>query len=606
MKMMKNITTVLVCCLSLAACSLDKYPYDEISSEVMWTSESLADKGMVGIYSVLYNNDLEATKPAETTGINWNGIEALGFNTAYYNSVAILSSTAPSASFNWFTREWQFGYEGVHRCNDALANLKNAGLSEEKYNRYMCEARFMRAFFYHRLNMLFRGVPIYKEPISAEEATKGASTADQVWDLCIEDLTANIQNEYCPDNTLNTNYGRPSKGAAYALRGQIYMWKKKWDLAIADFEKVAECGYGLWTGEWEEFFKYENEKNKEMILPLQFDETSGYSSNIQNIIGARDHYDAWSELMPNPDFVDSYYNADGSTFDWNDYLPGWKNLTDIQREVFFLRDGLKSSDKDDYKTAYSGAVTRIGASVMDAYYLDNGNEERLMKAYQSRDPRLLKTVITPYTPVDCYSPYHNSGNPMVGKQLRWPFIERGTDGDCDGKDMWHDKRNSFYYLYRKYNETQKGRYIDRRRCHCDFPLIRYTDVYLSLAEALNEKDRFDEALAIVNEIRTRAGMIALQKGEGTNAVNTRWDLRKKIQYERRVEFPLEGINYFDEIRWGTYKDTKCQGGTSGLKSMWGNFVGHRWHWKEYMTIWPIPLVETQRNSNLTPTEGWTY
>mgnify|MGYP007119869604 CR=1 FL=1 len=32
-----------------------------------------------------------------------------------------------------------------------------------------------------------------------------------------------------------------------------------------DFKKVAECGYGLWQGEWEELFKFENEKNCEMI-----------------------------------------------------------------------------------------------------------------------------------------------------------------------------------------------------------------------------------------------------------------------------------------------------------------------------------------------------
>ena len=603
---MKNIIIAFACCLCLAGCSLDKFPYDEVPQGNMWTTESLADNGINGIYNHLYNSDLSKTKPAETTGLNRNGIEALGFTTGYYNSVTILSSTAPSASFNWFTREWQFGFEGIHRCNDALANLHKAGLSEEKYQRYMCEARFMRAFFYHRLNMLFRGVPIYKEPVTADEATKGASTAEQVWELCIDDLTANINNDYCPDNTLNANYGRPSKGASYALRGQIYMWQKKWGLAIADFKKVAECGYGLWQGEWEELFKFENEKNCEMIFPLQFDQTTGYSDNWQCMVGARDHYDCWSELMPNPDFVDSYLNADGSAFDWNDYLSGWKNLTEAEREVFFLRDGLKTDTREEFKTVYTAAVQRIGQKVIDTYYLNEGNEARLRKAYQNRDPRLLKTVITPYTPMDCYSPYHNSGKTMFNKELRWPYVERGTDGDCDGKDMWHDKRNSFYYLYKKYNETEKGRYIDRTRCHCDFPIIRYTDIYLSLAEALNEIDEFDDALEILNNVRSRAGMIKLQKGEGDNAVNTRWDLRAKIQYEKRVELCLEGVNYFDEIRWGTYKATKCQNGTSGLKSMWGNIVGGRWYWKEYMTIWPVPLVETQRNTNLVPTEGWTY
>ncbi len=62
------------------------------------------------------------------------------------------------------------------------------------------------------------------------------------------------------NNTLKENYGRPSKGAAYALRGMVYMWKKEYDSAIKDFEEVKKCGYDLWEGKYIDFFKYENEK----------------------------------------------------------------------------------------------------------------------------------------------------------------------------------------------------------------------------------------------------------------------------------------------------------------------------------------------------------
>ena len=97
-----------------------------------------------------------------------------------------------------------------------------------------------------------------------------------------------------------------------------------------------------------------------------------------------------------------------------------------------------------------------------------------------------------------------------------------------------------------------------------------------------------------------------KRGTGYNSVSGKEDMRDRIRYERRVELCLESINYFDEIRWGTYKETKFQGDYSGLKAWWGNIVGSKWYWKDYMTVWPIPLVETQRNPNLKPTEGWTY
>ena len=37
------------------------------------------------------------------------------------------------------------------------------------------------------------------------------------------------------------------------------------------------------------------------------------------------------------------------------------------------------------------------------------------------------------------------------------------------------------------------------------------------------------------------------------------DLREAVRYERRVEFPVEAVNFFDEVRWGTYKETKSPG-----------------------------------------------
>lgn len=36
-------------------------------------------------------------------------------------------------------------------------------------------------------------------------------------------------------------------------------------------------------------------------------------------------------------------------------------------------------------------------------------------------------------------------------------------------------------------------------------------------------------------------------------------MREAVRYERRVEFPVEAVNFFDEVRWGTYKETKSPG-----------------------------------------------
>lgn len=124
-------------------------------------------------------------------------------------------------------------------------------------------------------------------------------------------------------------------------------------------------------------------------------------------------------------------------------------------------------------------------------------------------------------PVDCYKPNYAGDANQIGKQLRWPLKEQGTNGG----DFWLDKRTSAFYCYRKYNEFEKGRLISRSRCHTDWPLIRYTDVLLQYAEALAQTDQLGEAIRLVNKVRTRAHMPALTEGgSGPCAVNGKEDM----------------------------------------------------------------------------------
>ena len=98
----------------------------------------------------------------------------------------------------------------------------------------------------------------------------------------------------------------------------------------------------------------------------------------------------------------------------------------------------------------------------------------------------------------------------------------------------------------------KGELIDRQRCYTDFPLIRYTDVILQWAEALIELNEFTPAKNLIDQVRARAHIPGIMIGD-LDA------MREAVRYERRVEFPVEAVNFFDEVRWGTYKETKSPG-----------------------------------------------
>ncbi|WP_146901318.1 RagB/SusD family nutrient uptake outer membrane protein [Adhaeribacter aerolatus] len=73
----------------------------------------------------------------------------------------------------------------------------------------------------------------------------------------------------------------------------------------------------------------------------------------------------------------------------------------------------------------------------------------------------------------------------------------------------------------------------------NWPVYRYSEVLLFLAEALNEQGKAGEAATFLNQVRKRAGL-----GDASG------DLREAIYKERRVELAFENKRWFDLVRTG--------------------------------------------------------
>lgn len=97
------------------------------------------------------------------------------------------------------------------------------------------------------------------------------------------------------------------------------------------------------------------------------------------------------------------------------------------------------------------------------------------------------------------------------------------------------------YYFRKYWDVTVPSEFKATSAENDFPVIRYADVLLMYAEALNEEGRTGEAMDAVNEVRDRAGLGDLV---GLNQA----DLRDAILEERRLELAAEGHRWFDLVR----------------------------------------------------------
>lgn len=557
---------------------MDLSPYGSIASGNMWTTENLADMGVVGIYNVLrfdnVGNDLYK--------FDCYGVSADCRDRDY--TLTIGSTTLSDGQFSGY---WKVNYEGVSRCNDAIANLPNAPLTGTKRARLMAESKFMRAFFYYKLNMMFKGVPLYLEPAELDELTKERDSEEAVWNQVIADLTDAINTAELPDKYTGDNgeYGRATKGAAYALRGKAYMWMKEWAKAEADLRKVGDLGYALFQGEYKQLFKEANEKSDEMIFSMQCIGEDGYGNAFSFRYGSRDAFGScWNTYLVNTDFVNTYECKDGKPFDWNDFIPGFNEMKPAERSVYFLRDGLTEAEIDKMK--------ENGADM--SKYLPEGNEARLLKAYESRDPRLAATVITPYSQ---YFGSYNSNDYTY--TLRWPY--RGYDA-ADPYDLKTDTNNRYYYLFRKFVAEGTNEIPNRSYSPIDIPLIRYADVVLSLAECLNEQGKTDEAIIWVNKVRERAGTALLNTNQFTQ-ISGQDNMRERIRNERRWEFAGEGVNFFDEMRWKTLHESKFFEG-AGLKQIWGE-LQYSYSWGgDHLYNWAIPRSEIQMNENLKQNEGW--
>ena len=575
--------------LFVYACSadfLDTKPANVISTAGVWDNADLAVQVVNGVYNALrtdyatnsgYDGDLhfyDYRSSIMDMDRNWI------WHTPTLFGVATPSSTE-------FLSAWKRYYELIHRANDVIANIKKTpGMSDGKKAQYIAECKFLRAYNYYRMNILWGGVPLYLEPVTAEECIKGRSTEQEIWDAVLTDLTACVEESNLPEKyaASSSEYGRITKAAAYSLRGKTYLWLKQYDKAEDDFRAITKMGYSLF-GDYKALFKEANERCDEMIFTVPcIENPSGYGSVFNWAFGNRTTSGSgWNNYLPNPAFVDSYECVDGKPFSWDDYLPGYSTMTPRERSVFFLRDNLTD-----------GEIKIMGSYGADMkQYLPDGNEARIKAAYANRDPRLAMNVITPYATY-----LGGVTGSAISYTLRWPY--RGAD-DAEPYDIRTDTNDKFYYLIRKfvYEGTE---HTIMERSPIDIPLIRYADVLLNLAEALTEQGKWEEAIPYVNDVRNRVGAQALNSNDYTT-VKGLDDMRQRIRKERYWELAFEEYMFFDELRWGTWKEKKFYEG-NGLMEVWGNTTYSYMWGGDYLWKWAVPASEMEKNSNLVQNEGW--
>ncbi len=575
---MKKLYIIALAITAWSCESLDYTPANQMSDKTFWQTEEHARQASIGMYN--------AIKAPWCFGMEFTFDMCSDIADGVSPWADIAQGSTFTSSSSGVANHWQHLYELVHRANTVIRHVAQMPIDKTIIDDVTGEAKFMRAMAYFRMLNCWGGVPYYDESCDINEQfgslNSPASTTDELRRHIIDDLTDAIA--LLPVNRAAADRGRITRGAAYALRGKVYLYNNQWAEAIADFEEItlnvtAQYGYRL-HGDYDSLFRlYNGATSPEMIFSIQSIDgnVAGYALDIVSYFGNKStmRLIAGNRIVPSTRFVDMYENADGSPFRWDDHFDGYEN-----------------GSADTRRRYMSVAIDQSSTKITDLLDCDT---TKVMDAYRNRDPRLCLNVITPYS--------HYLGTDAGSVPMNKMFVLADpTKGGAPMEAMAFIRNSEGWnsYFWRKWIPTGNlnGYWGEYNRTPYEFPLIRLADVMLMLAEAYNETGEGDKAIELINAVRTRAGMPALGSGPEWLAASGKEEIRTRIKRERAYELAGEGQRYWDLRRWGD-----LEASVSNATDIFGNLMYTRTYQPRHEQ-WPIPLVELERNTNLHQLPGW--
>ena len=177
-----------------------------------------------------------------------------------------------------------------------------------------------------------------------------------------------------------------------------------------------------------------------------------------------------------------------------------------------------------------------------------------------------------------YTLYYKGGSDVYGVANATYFADDTTT---------HNVREDTLIFFKKYGEYYLGLPDQDWDAGINFRVIRYADVLLMEAEALNELGRTAEAYPYVNRVRARVTMPPLPAGL------TQAEMRDRILRERMFELGLEGQRWADLARHDLLTPA-----LQANDAEFDFFVAGK------SELLPIPQSERDLNPNVKQNPGW--
>ncbi len=270
-----------------------------------------------------------------------------------------------------------------------------------------------------------------------------------------------------------------------------------------------------------------------------------------------------------------------------------EELTTGNKEVIFQVNFLHNGPQEESDNAWYFRINTPGPSNI-GIWADQVASEFAVRSYLveadmdgNLDPRLNVSLFTEHTNQTLYG-------------QTWDWWVANTTEIVTGA--------SFY----KFNENEavldeidnRSGFVQFKNGGKDMIIIRYADILLLYAEALNENGKTFDAHQYVNIVRARSNMNNLEVTAGGELSQS--EFREQIKHERLVELCGEYLRHFDLKRWGEYGSQAAVNftvpATEDVIVRDPIFEAFRVGQDE---LFPIPITELQLNPNLLPQNpGW--
>lgn len=577
MKSIKLLSYLTMTLLMCSSCSdfLEKTPHT-LTPETYFNSESELQLFLTGVYSPLMQEHFY--------GSNYPVANAGGDDLSFYQRSTPLNGIICNNANNsnaQITTFWRVLYDGINRANMLLENAdKNPDIPVASRNRIKAEALFLRSFYYFNLVQGWGDVPLHLTSTqSVEGLSIPRSPKQDIYDQIINDIVSCIPNLRASNTVPYT--GAVTQSAAQGILARIYLFRAG-----------------------------ENKRDDDLALPL----TNSNDSILAYFTHARD----WAMKVKNigiHGLVKPYNTV------FKDICTDKYNSTGVLESIW-------EAEEAGNRLTPEQSAGRIGNTIGFGATNDYSTIDAFKNLKGMSNPGYSYKFI--YASLKLYEMYESEGDTARGDWniANYEYTYAATTSkEVTGRKYFYGKLPVGMTTVEGFPCTQDAASTSNKnktRCAAkyrrelevvtpknknytpiNFPILRYSDILLMIAEAENEISSEPTSLAYecLDAVRVRADIMPMT-GNGL----TKDQFREVIKKERAMEFCFEAIRRWDLIRWGDYY-TAMNGmqtyidqteWTSGLK-----YASPYYKVSKSYNYFPIPDMEMAINKAITINNpGW--